>query len=95
MHVLKKNEARDEKSKDKILATASECHVFTCDLMAVRLLPYSQASSIYFKMKLAVHNYIVYNLSTNESINYWFDESQTELVASTFVSCLIDVIKET
>ncbi|KAF0755768.1 Uncharacterized protein FWK35_00026893, partial [Aphis craccivora] len=32
---------------------------------------------------------------TNESINYWFDESQTELVASTFVSCLIDVIEET
>lgn len=68
---------------------------FTCDLMTIQLLPYSQASSICFKMKLAVHKYTVYNLSTHESINYWFDESQTELVASTIVSCLIDVIKET
>lgn len=94
-HLLKKNQARDEKSNDKISVKAGECHLFTCDLMAVQLLPYSQASSIYFKMKLAVHNYTVYNLSTHESTCYWFDESQTELVASTFASCLIDIIEET
>lgn len=63
--------------------------------MAVQLLPYSQVSSIYLKMKLAVHNYTVYNLSTHEIINYWFDESQTELIASIFVSCLIDALEET
>lgn len=62
--------------------------------MTVQLLPFCQASSLYFKMKLAVHNYTVYNLNSNEGICYWFDETQTELVASTFASCLTDVVEE-
>lgn len=46
-------------------------------------------------MKLAVHNYTVYNLSTYETICYWFDESQCDLVASIFASCLEDTIEKT
>lgn len=94
-HISRKNQAREEKTKDKLSAEAGECHVFSCDLMAVQLLPYCQANAIYYKMKLAVHNYTVYNLGTHEAICYWFDESQCELVASTFASCLTDIIEET
>ncbi|KAF0715572.1 Uncharacterized protein FWK35_00022354, partial [Aphis craccivora] len=83
------------RAKDKMNSEAGECHVFTCDLKAVQLLPYSQASSIYYKMKLAVHNYTIYNLGTHEAICYWFDETQCELVASTFATCLIDTIEKT
>lgn len=45
-------------------------------------------------MKLAVHNYTVYNLSTHEAICYCFDESQCDLVASVFASCLVDTIEK-
>lgn len=90
----KKNQARDQKANDKINSEAGECHVFTCDLMAVQLLPYCQASSIYYKMKLAVHHYTIYDLGTHEAICYWFDETQCELVASTFATCLIDTIEK-
>lgn len=95
MHISRKNQAREEKTKDKSNAEAGECHVLTCDLMAVQLLPHCQASTIYYKMKLAIHNYTVYNLSTHEAVCYWFDETQCDLVASTFASCLTDAIEET
>lgn len=62
--------------------------------MAVQLLPYCQANSIYFKMKLAVHNYTIYNRGTNEAICYWFDEIQCDLVPSIFATCPIDTILE-
>lgn len=62
--------------------------------MAVKLVPQLQASSLYYKMKLAVHNFTVYNLKTHDVICYWFDESQTELVASSFASCLVDALEE-
>lgn len=94
-HIARKNQAREEKNRDKISAESGECHTFTCDLMAVQLLPYCQASALYYKMKLAVHNYTIYNLSTHEAICYWFDESQCDLVASVFASCLVDTIEKT
>jgi hypothetical protein len=49
---------------------------------------------LYYKIKLAVHNFTVYNLETHDVICYWFDESQTDLVASSFASCLIDAVEE-
>ncbi|CAG4951108.1 unnamed protein product [Parnassius apollo] len=47
-HVAKKDEARDEKVKDK----ETEKHVFAMDLQAVLLCPKSNVSSLYYKMKL-------------------------------------------
>ncbi|KAF0749823.1 Uncharacterized protein FWK35_00023681 [Aphis craccivora] len=84
-----------EKIKDKISAESGEKHVFTCNLMAVQLLPYCQANSIYYKMKLANHNYTVYNIGNHDTICYWSNETQCELVASTFATCLVDTIEET
>lgn len=46
-------------------------------------------------MKLAVHNYTIYHLSIHKAICYWFDESQCDLVASKFTSCLLDTIEKT
>lgn len=57
-HISRKNQAREEKTKDKL--RSGECHLFSCDLMAVQLLPYCQASAIYYKMKSVVHNTTLY-----------------------------------
>lgn len=67
----KKMKLEKEKIKDKISAESGEKHVFTCNLMAVQLLPYCQANSIYYKMKLANHNYTVYNIGNHDTICYW------------------------
>lgn len=48
------------------------------------------ASALYYKTKLCVHNYTIFDLATHDVICYWWNESQGELVASIFASCLID-----
>ena len=72
----KKDAARQEKSRDKLLAEA--CNIagysgdkilVTCmDLQAVLLAPQMKASALYYKTKLAVHNFTVYNLATNDVV---------------------------
>jgi len=93
-HRKRKDEARAQKEADKKSAVEKKCYTLCCDLMAVKMVPQLQASSLYYKMKLAVHNFTVYNLETHDVICYWFDESQTDLVASSFASCLIDAVEE-
>lgn len=85
--------AQKEKSKDKSRAELNECHVICMDLQAVKTCPSLQASSLYFKTKLCCHNYTVYDLKTKDVICYWFDETDTDLQASTFASLLVDFLK--
>lgn len=93
-HVSMKQKARDEKAKDKKEAESGLCRVFTMDLQAVKVAPFLQASAVYYKTKLAVHNFTMYELATHDVTCYWFDESEAELVASTFSTCVIDKLKE-
>lgn len=80
---------------DKDHAQSGVCHVFTQDVESVKLAPYLQASAIYYKTKLCVHNFTLYNLATKEVMCYWFDESNSTLEASVFASCLIEHLKIT
>ncbi|KAF6209065.1 hypothetical protein GE061_014808 [Apolygus lucorum] len=82
-HQKNKNLAREEKEHDKEAAIRGECHTIVLDLMEVQTCPWIRASSAYFKLKLVVHNYTVYNLSNHDSKLYWFDETQASLSAST------------
>ncbi|KAK9870199.1 uncharacterized protein LOC115884776 isoform X2 [Sitophilus oryzae] len=93
-HVLKKDRARKEKDTDKGIAQSGACHVFTQDVESVKLAPYLQASAIYYKTKLCVHNFTLYNIATKEVMCYWFDESNSTLEASVFASCLVDHLEK-
>lgn len=93
-HVLSKDRARQEKNSDKAEALSGNCHVFTQDVESVKLVPYLQASAIYYKTKLCVHNFTLYNLATKEVMCYWFDESNSTLEASVFASCIIDHLEK-
>lgn len=62
VHQKMKKEAREEKNKEKEFGTA----VFTMDLQAVLLCPKSTVSSMYYKTKLVVHNFTLFNLKTQE-----------------------------
>lgn len=63
------------------------------DMQAVKLIPQTNASASYYKMKLHVHNFTIYNIITHESDNYIWDESEGNLVASTFTTCIIKHLK--
>lgn len=82
-HVTKKDEARQEKSRDKDSAD-EEKSVWTMDLQAVLLCPKTQASSLYYKTKLQVHNFTLFNLRSKEGYCYVWDESEGDLCSEVF-----------
>lgn len=92
-HCEEKERAREEKAKDKEQGILGRHHVITMDLQAVKVCPSLNASSVYFKTKLCVHNFTVYNIVTRHCTCYWFDETQADLQSSTFVSFIFDYIK--
>ncbi|CAH2986745.1 unnamed protein product [Chilo suppressalis] len=92
-HIQLKNLARSEKTNDKELAKCGKIHTLTADLQAVKLCPSLSASALYFKTKLAVHNFTVYNLGTNEVTCYWFDETACDLKATTYASFFVDYLR--
>lgn len=91
-HVQTKNLAREEKKRDKEKAKLKIIHAITADLQAVKLCPSLNASALYFKTKLAVHNFTVYNLGTDDVTCYWFDETTCDLKATTYASFFVDYV---
>lgn len=88
-HIEKKEQARSEKSKDKEAASNGKCYVFTMDVQAVKLCPVLYASKLYFKSKLQVHNFSIYSLSDHHCVNYCWNETEGELEASIFTTCIV------
>lgn len=81
-HISKKDEARNEKMKDK----ENEKHVFAMDLQAVLLCPKSNVSSLYYKMKLKVHNFCMYNLNTKDTYCFLWNETEGGVNSEEFAS---------
>lgn len=94
IHILRKNEARSEKEKDKSKGEKGECVVLTQDLQAVKVCPILNASALYYKTKLCCHNFTVFDLNTRNAKCYWFDETQANLSSNTFSTCIIDYLLE-
>ena len=93
-HIKKKTEAREEKAKDKENALGEDLIVLTVDLQAVLLAPSLKASAMYYKSKLACHNYTVYNLTTRDVVCYFWHEGEADLGCNTFASCLVHYIEQ-
>ena len=94
-HLSKKEAARKEKALDKERASENDrLLVTTMDLQAVLLSPCLKASALYYKTKLAVHNFTVYNLKSHDVVCYVWHEGEGGLCASEFASCIFDFIKE-
>lgn len=87
-HNEKKNEAGQEVEYDKEYGKL----VFTMDVEAVLICPRPRASSMYYKTKLAVHNFTIYNLKNNEVLCYLFDETEADLSSDVFASMLYDFV---
>ncbi|XP_049304037.1 uncharacterized protein LOC125776336 [Bactrocera dorsalis] len=84
---------RNEKLID-IENAKSGLHLLLCiDMQAVKLIPQTNANATYYKMKLQVHNFTIYNVISHESDNFVWDETDGTLVASTFATCIIKYIK--
>lgn len=94
-HTELKNMARAQKNEDKTAAQKGDIiHAITADLQAVKLCPCLNASALYFKTKLAVHNFSIYNLGNNKVTCYWFDETACDLKATTYASFFVDYLSK-
>ncbi|CAG2225419.1 unnamed protein product [Mytilus edulis] len=89
----RKEKARAEKASDKIRAqTSNDIKVVTLDLQAVLLCPLLKASALYYKTKLGCHNFTVHEMDSTHVTCYFWTESEGELTANSFASCLSDFI---
>lgn len=66
-----------------------EIAVFTMDLQAVKLAPVLQASAIYYKTKLCVHNFTTFNLADKEVSCYLWHEAEGGLEANIFATIIV------
>lgn len=80
---------RSEKINDIENAKSGLCLIFCIDMQAVKLVPQSNANASYYKMKLQIHNFTIYNVITHESHNFLWDETEGNLISSTFATCMI------
>ena len=87
-HLRRKEEARTEKASDKKAAEEDNRLLITMDLQAVLLSPCLYASAVYYKTKLACHNFTIYRLSDHHVVNYFWHEAEGGLSANAFASCL-------
>ncbi len=77
--------------KDKSKAS-NNIMVVCMDLQALLLCPKLKASALYYKTKLAVHNFTVYNMLTHSATCYVWHEGEGSLSASEFISCIVDYL---
>lgn len=77
-HIKLKHEARNEKERDKESASVSKS-VWTMDLQAVLLCRKTKASTIYYKAKLQMHNFTLYDLSSKHGYCYLWNETEGDL----------------
>lgn len=93
-HITQKDRARKEKIKDKEDALKGKVCVFTMDVQAVQLVPVVPAGMVYFKQKLACHNFTIYNLANDRVVCYVWHEGEGKMDANSFASCIIDFLNE-
>ena len=102
-HLLRKDQAREEKQKDKHIAidcamegyVGPKTLVITVDLQAVLLAPALQASTLYYKQKLAVHNFVVYNrqlMTRNATVPV--HEGKGGLSSNELCSCITEYLQQ-
>ena len=86
-HLKRKDEARDEKGRDKKRAREDKSfHSCTFDLEAVLS---TLVGEFYYKRKLSCYNLTFYSLGDRKGICYLWDESQGERGSSEIGSCLL------
>lgn len=93
-HIELKEKARLEKGEDKKKAETGEQYAFVMDVQAVKLCPLNNANKFYFKTKLKMHNFTIYNLSSHQCTNYWWNESEADLVSSVFTTIIISHLEK-
>lgn len=93
-HIEAKDRARKEKAEDKARCLNGELQMVTVDLQAVQNVPKIAAGAVYFKLKLSVHQFTIYNEKDKSVVCYVWHEGEGGMDANIFASCLIDYLEK-
>ena len=94
-HVARKNEAREEKERDKSLAKQNNSvHAITMDLQSVLTTPCGNVSALYYARKLSVYNFTIYNQATGQGYCMLWNETQGRRGSNEIGSLLYLYLKE-
>nr|CAH7713339.1 unnamed protein product [Callosobruchus chinensis] len=63
-------EDRARKEKEQVECQGKKCITFSMDVQAVKLCPLNNASKFYYKARLKVHNFAIYDLQSRQCPNY-------------------------
>ena len=90
-HLRQKDRAQDEKRRDKAVAAHDEsCLLATFDMQSVLQLPVSEVGVLYYKRKLVLHNFTVYdNTAPHKAHCYLWTETDGKRGANEIGSCLL------
>lgn len=88
-HLQRKKNAREERDSDKNKASNNDDFLsFNFDLQAVLNIPKAESGIIFYKRKLAVYNFTVYNLGNSTGNCYIWDETQGRRGSNEIATCL-------
>ena len=93
-HRDRKEAAQREKDKDKTEFSVSRTKVICMDVQRVLLAPSLNASAIFFKTKLQVHNYTVYDMCSKDVTCFVWNGAEGGLTANEFASCLFKYLEK-
>ena len=85
---------RDQKKHDTENAKEGLLSLLCMDMQSVKLITQLKAHASYYKVKLQVHNFTIYNIITHKSKNYVWDETEGNLIASTFATIVVNHLKK-
>lgn len=83
-----------EKDNDVKAAKKNLLILLCMEVEGVVLCPKLLASALYFKSKLQLHNFTLFDILTHDSTNYVWDETEGDLQSSTFVSIVIHHLEQ-
>lgn len=89
-HQKRKRDARLEKENDE---NRPNTLVFTMDMQGVLLSPYLKASSLYYKMKLCVHNFTIFHKRSKDVSCYLWHEGEGGITSNEITSIITNFIE--
>lgn len=95
LHLANKTAVRELKDQEKEASKSlQDCIVACFDMQKVLTTPQSELSMFYYKRKLAVYNFTIYDMTNNEGHCYMWDETKGKKGANEISSGLFDFIKK-
>ena len=96
-HILQKDRAQAEKDMDKVRSRSDESFVMsTFDMQSILQLPVSESGPLYYKRKLILHNFTIYESSADKQQNafcFLWNETHGKRGANEIGTCIFTYLK--